>query len=105
MPINQFEEELRRTARFDTHQSASDPLGAALVEINAHPTYNQSRLLTRVLHALADHEGDFRRAEIAGLDIPTVKLVLALLDAERAGTITRDAWLKALAAADKVTGG
>jgi hypothetical protein len=99
MPFEQFGDELRRSVRFDAHRHVGDPLAAAVVEINANPAHSQSRLLARVLCALAGYKSEFRRAEISGFDLPTRRLVVALLDAERAGAILRSGWLAAVAAA------
>ena len=104
MPFEQFGDELRRSVRFDTQRVVGDPLAAAVGEINANPAHSQSRLLARVLRALAGYNGEFRRAEISGFDLPTLRLAVALLDAARAGAIPGSGWLEAVAAAHATDG-
>lgn len=87
-----FEEELRRIARFRPQHPAGDPLDAAVKKIERNPAFTQSRLLARILSALAYREGEFRRAELSALDMGTVDIVVALMDASAAGTLTREEW-------------
>ncbi|MGH8642838.1 MAG: hypothetical protein ACRET6_14080 [Burkholderiales bacterium] len=77
-----------------------DPLEAAVKRIERDPAFTQSRLLGRVLVALADQRGEFRRAEIAAFDSDTLGLVFALMDAHAAGTTTREEWRAAVDLAD-----
>ena len=95
----QFQEELRRVARLDARCVVENPLGAAVLQIQTHPTFTQSRLLTRILDALTYAQGDFRRAEVAALDTPTRRLVIALMDSLHAGTIAPTQWQEAVNAA------
>ena len=96
----EFQDELRKSARFDRPLTVADPLAAALIQIEQHPSFAQSRLLTRILSALAYSEGAFRRAEVSTLDLPTRGLVLALMNACSTDVVPREAWIKAANAAN-----
>ena len=95
----QFQEELKRIARFEAVQAVENPLDDAVRKIKANPALTQSRILGRFLNALAEGEGEFRRAEASALDSATLRLVVALMNAEKAGTRTRREWMDASAAA------
>jgi hypothetical protein len=95
----EFNEELRHVTRLDAPLAIDDPIAAALVEIEARPYNLQSRVLARMLSALAYGAGDFRLAEISALDVPTRRIVLALSDACASGKTPHDAWVKAVDAA------
>jgi hypothetical protein len=94
-----FEEELRLFARVRPRVPVGDPLGAAVKKIELNPAFSQSRLLTRVLSALAYREGEFRRAELSAFDVTTLDIVIALMDVCAAGTSTREDWVRAVDAA------
>jgi len=94
-----FQEELRRIPRYGLPVPAGDPLAAAVKSIELNPTYSQSRLLTRVLSALAGGQGEFRRAEIATFDTPTLAMVISLMDVHAGGIVTDMAWHDAASAA------
>ena len=99
MTALQFQEELKRIARFEPVLAVENPLADAIRRIKVNPALAQSRILGRFLIALADGQGEFRRAEASALDSPTLRLVLALMSLERAGTRTRPEWMDAAAAA------
>ena len=94
-----FEEELRRVARFRPRVPFVGTLDAAVRKIEANPAFAQSRLLTRILTALVHREGEFRRAELSALDVASLDIVIALMDACAAGTSTREDWVRAVDAA------
>jgi len=94
-----FEEELRRIARFRPRVAMGNPLDLAVKKIEQNPAFTQSRLLTRILTALAHHEGEFRRAELSALDMASLDIVIALMDACAAGTSAREDWVRAVDAA------
>ena len=96
----QFQEELRRVARFNRPAMLENPLAEAVHRIEQNPAFTQSRLLARMLTALAYQRGDFRRAETASFDSATLGIVIALMNAERAGTTTREEWMHAADAAN-----
>jgi len=96
LSVVEFQDELRHIARFDGPSTIDNPLSAAVAQIERNPAFTQSRLLTRILSALATGDGDFRRAELATLDTATRKIVIALMDAARAGTATPAQWGKAV---------
>ncbi len=95
----QYQEALREAVRFRGEPPIGDPLAVALERIERNPAFSQSRLLTRLIVSLATGEGEFRRAEIAGLDAPTYALSITLMDAYRAGSTPRAEWDRAVAAA------
>ena len=90
-----FQEELRRVPRYRSSLHIGDPLEAAVKKITDNPAFTQSRLLARVLVALAYEEGEFRRAELATFDSNTLAMVITLMDAHAAGTLPRDDWVRA----------
>jgi hypothetical protein len=100
MSLAQFQDELRRIARFDVSAPVANPLSATVQKISENPALPQARLLGRMLRALADDRGEFRRAEASAFDTATLRLVIALMNAARADTNTRAEWLNAISAAD-----
>ena len=100
MSAIEFEEELRRVARFNVGPPVEDPLAQAVNKIKDNPAFTQSRLLGRMLTALTYQRGEFRRAEASALDSATLGLVIALMNAARAGTTARDDWIKAVTVCD-----
>lgn len=101
----EFQEELRRVARFDVRPPVENPLAEAVRKIKENPTFSQSRLLSRILTALTYERGEFRRAEASALDSATLGLVIALINAARAGTTARDDWINAVTASDAAAAG
>lgn len=97
-----FQEELRRIAHGRIGPAIENPLDAALKKIGDNPAFSQSRLLARLLIGLVRGQGEFRRAEVTAFDLPTLAMVVALLDVHQAGTVAREAWLRATEFADAV---
>jgi hypothetical protein len=104
MSLSQFESELRRIARFESILPAASALSEAVEKIRANPTLTESRLLARVLRALAHQCGEFRRAEISAFSSTMLKMVIALLNAARDGIHTREEWMEAVEAAKAAVG-
>jgi|KBSMisStandDraft_5_1062788.scaffolds.fasta_scaffold1079221_2 hypothetical protein len=100
LTATQFQQELRGVIRFREQPSIEHPLVEAVKRIEQHPAYTQSRLLTRILAALTDQQGSFRRAEITSLDAETFAMVIGLMDVHAAGTSTADEWTQAVDAAN-----
>jgi hypothetical protein len=100
MSALQFQEELRRVARFDRPHMGENPLGALVQKIKDNPSFAQSRLLGRILTAFAYGRGEFRRAEASALDSATLGIVIAVMNANSSGTTTRDECVNAVKAAD-----
>jgi hypothetical protein len=100
MSLPQFEEALRYVARFEKGGATADPLPAALKLITDNPARHGSRLLGRLLRALSEQRGEFRRAEISAFDAPALKVAIGLLDAAHAGANTPQQWLDVVVAAD-----
>lgn len=105
MSLAQFEQELHRVARLGTVVPVSDPLVAALKLISDSPARYASRLLGRLLRALSEQAGEFRRPEISAFDSAGLSVAVALIDTAHAGTKTDRQWLDAVSAADAATGG
>jgi hypothetical protein len=95
----QYQEALRQAVRFRVEAPIGDPLAVALERIERNPAFSQSRLLTRLLVALTSGKGEFRRAEVAGLDAPTYALAIGLMDAFGAGSQPLADWERAVVAA------
>jgi hypothetical protein len=91
----QFQEALRHITRFRHYPPVVDPLSAAVEKIRQNPTFLQSRLLARMLSALAYGLGEFRRAELAAFDSETLAAVIRLMDIHAAGALTRADWMQA----------
>jgi len=100
MSSQEFQDELRRIARFDMKPPIENPLSHAVQKIRDNPAFSQSRLLARILTALTYDRGEFRRAEASALDAATLGLVIALMNVARAGTVTREDWINAVSACD-----
>ena len=100
MSALQFGDELRRAGRYNARPPGADPLQEVVKKINDNPFFAQSRLLRRVLTALAYDRGEFRRAEASALDSATLGIVIELLNAAREGTISRQTWVDAVNATD-----
>lgn len=98
MTALQFQEELRRIARFELPATMQNPLEAAVQKVQANPALTQSRILGRVLTAIVDGAGEFRRAEASALDSENLRLVVALMNTDQAGSRSRKEWLDAAAA-------
>jgi len=103
MSLAQFQEELRHIARFDVSDPVANPLSAAVQQISDNPALAQARLLGRMLRALTYECGEFRRAEASAFDTATLRLLVALMKAARAGTYTRAEWVDAVTAAESAT--
>ena len=100
MTALEFCEELCRTGRHNARPPAANPLQEAVQKIKDNPSFSQSRLLRRVLTALAYERGEFRSAEASALDSATLSIVIGLVNAARAGTISREDWTRAVDAAE-----
>ena len=108
LSVARFLDELRQVTRFRASPMIGDPLDAAVKRIENNPAFAQSRVLTRLLAALAYGRGEFRRAEIAAFDSETLAMAMALINAHAAGTATGEEWKcavdRAMAAQDGVGG-
>lgn len=87
---------LRHVTRFMTASADGHPLDDAVKHIETNPAFTQSRLLGRVITALNTREGEFRPAEISVFDGETLKLIVGLMHAKDAGTITSGEWNRAV---------
>lgn len=104
LSLSEFEAVIRRHARFDASAPPPDALAAVVQTIQHNPALAPSRLLGRLLHALSENRGAFRRADASMFDAPTIRLAVALMDAASARTHTRAEWAQAIAAADAKIG-
>jgi hypothetical protein len=105
MSLAQFRDQLGHIARFDASEPIANPLNVAVQKIRENPALAQARLLSRVVRALMSECGEFRHAEASAFDRPTLRLVIALMDAARAGTYTRPEWMDAVTAAESALTG
>ena len=97
---SEFLDGLRQVVGFRVYPDVEDPLGLIVERIVQQPAVADSRLLLRILAALVRSGGEFRRAELAALDAPTVAVVIRLMDLRRAGTRPDQDWTDALTAAE-----
>ena len=97
---SEFLDGLRQVVGFRVYPDAEDPLGLIVERIVTQPAVAASRLLLRILVALVRSDGEFRRAELAALDAPTVAMVIRLMDLRSAGTRPDQDWTDAIAAAE-----
>jgi hypothetical protein len=100
LPFSAFQEELRHVARFIAAATSANPLDAVVSAIRKNPALNQERLLTRILAACIGRQVTFRRAEVAAFDREHLGLLVALMDARAAGTLTETEWVRAADEAD-----
>ena len=91
---------LREVVGFRVYPDVEDPLDRIVERIVTQPAVAESRLLLRILVALVRSDGEFRRAEIAALDAPTVAMVIRLMDLRSAGTRPDQDWTDAISAAE-----
>ena len=97
---SEFLDGLRQVVGFRVYPDAEDPLGLIVERIIKQPAVAESRLLLRILVALVRSGGEFRRAELAALDAPTVAVVIRLMDLRSAGMRPDQDWADAVAAAE-----
>jgi hypothetical protein len=100
LSLSEFEEQLRHVARYDRSETLIEPLGMAVRTIRENPALPGSRLLLRLLHALAGQNGEFRRAETAVFDPVTRRLVIELMNSAHSGIISAAAWTAAASEGD-----
>ena len=96
----EFLEGLRQVVGFRTYSDVKDPLALIVERIVKQPAVVESRLLLRILVALVHARGEFRRAELAALDAPTLAVVIGLMDLRSAGTRPNRDWIEAVTAAE-----
>ena len=99
LSIQEFSRELRYGIRPDSIAAIRDPIAAALALIEEHPQLLQALLLARILSALTSGIGQFRKAEVFGLDQPTRALAVALDNVRTAGSVPDAVWERAVDAA------
>ena len=99
LSIQEFSRELRYGITPDAIAAIGDPLAAAIVLIEEHPQHLQALLLARILNALASGNGEFRKAEVFGLDRRTRALAVALENVRAAGNLPNAVWQVAVDAA------
>lgn len=97
LPAVEFFKLVRRVVGFGARDPIFEPHGVVVPQVAGNPDLVQSVLLRRILYALLQG-GEFRRADVADLDLPTSRLVIALVDLRKAGTLGRERWLNAAVA-------
>ena len=99
LSIQEFTRELRYGIPPDAIAAIGEPLAAAIGLIEEHPQHLQALLLARILSALSSGNGEFRKAEVFGLDRPTRALAVALENVRTAGSVPDATWQSAVDAA------
>ena len=100
MSVLEFGDELRRVGRYSARPSSANPLSQVVQMIKDNPAFAQSRLMLRVLTALAYQRGEFRRPEASALDSVTLSLAIQLFNAAGAGSIPQADWVNAVTATE-----
>lgn len=95
LTVDQFEAELLRFTHSRPFTPVPDPLEHVLKRVEASPASPGSRLLARLLAALAGQSGCFRYAEVGALDTESIANVVQLMRARRTGVPAAEAWLRA----------
>src|SRR4051812_8871569 len=88
IPVSEFQDELRRLARYSRSATPEDPLAAIVQRIVQNPAFSESRLLTRLLAAVTSQHGDFRLAEAAVFHSQTLALIVSFLDMVGSGAFS-----------------
>ncbi len=91
-----FQDALRHLTRFMRGPPLDNPLEIAAKSIETNPAFAQSRLLTRLLAAMASQSGEFRLAEISVFDRDTLTVIVALMNTHDAGSATAADWQRAV---------
>lgn len=91
-----FQNALRHLTRFMIGPPLENPLDVAAKRIETNPAFAQSRLLTRLLAAMASRSGEMRFAEIPVFDRETLKVFVALMNSHDAGTSPPADWQRAV---------
>jgi hypothetical protein len=90
--MHEFGRELRYGLAAEAIAAVECPLDTAVLQIQNHPQHLQSLLLSRILSALAFGVGQFRRAEVFGLDRATRALAVALMNLRESGAVPAGSW-------------
>ena len=101
MTAGQFLEEASREAKFYQQPVVEDALSKTVIEIELSPALAQSRLLTRVLVAVARAEGGFRRADLTLLSVKALAMVDSVVQGHASGRYSQ---AECVRAADRVEG-
>ena len=99
LAMTDFGKELRYGLTAEMIAGIENPLSAAVAQIEKHPEHLQSLLLARIVSALTFGVGQFRRAEVFGLDRPTRALAVALMNVRAADSVPVAMWESAVDAA------
>jgi len=95
--LDAFLDIIRHATRFMPESAAkTSPLDRAADKIERDPAFAQSRVLSRVLAALVEGGGQFRRADAAVFDAETLKLIVDLVRTKAVGTLPPAAWAATL---------
>jgi len=100
MPVQAFQSELRRLARFSAKPATEDPLEWIVQKVVQNPAFSESRLLTRLLHAVTYRSGEFRLAEAAVFHSQTLAMIVSFLDMVGSGSLSDSRCRLAVEAAD-----
>lgn len=95
--LDAFLDIIRHATRFMPESAAkTSPLDRAAEKIERDPAFAQSRVLSRVLAALVEGGGRFRRADAAVFDAETLRIIIDLVRSKSAGTAPPTEWAATL---------
>lgn len=95
LSLDQFGDELRRFSHPRPLATIPNPLEYVLGLVKENPALGSSRLLVRLLAALAGVAEAFRYAEVGSLDSATTSAVILLIQDHRAGATKTADWVLA----------
>lgn len=101
MTAAQFFQETSREASFYRQPLVEDALSKTVIEIELSPSLAQSRLLTRILVAVAGGAGEFRRADLTLLSVKALSMIDSVIQGHASGRFSQDDCVRA---ADRVEG-
>jgi hypothetical protein len=99
MPLAFLKEISRKGAAVNV-QRVEDPLRIALLAVDRTPATGESRLMIRLLNALANDVGEFSMAELMLFDAHWLAVAVSLIDARMAGIYSDRQWTQAAGTAD-----
>lgn len=101
MTATQFLHATSLEAKFYRQPVLEDALSKTVIEIETNPYLAQSRLLTRILGAMAGSESTFRRADLTLLSVKALVMIDSVLQGRQSGQYSPADYRRA---ADRVGG-
>ncbi|MBI1396306.1 MAG: hypothetical protein GC151_10040 [Betaproteobacteria bacterium] len=96
LTLDEFERELLQFTQRRPFVPVANPLEHVVRLIATGPALPGSRLLLRVLVALAARRGEFRYAEVGALDSEAISTVVQLMQSRRTGSLPDNVWALAV---------